>query len=322
MASLTPERMDWFLTTLEKQAAEPLSRGAVALGAGATGAAIGGLGWGRKRYQEARQQGADRMQALGAGLKGGLVGAGVGGAAGAGLGAALPNGAGKTVRDFGGQMAHMWTGFGGRQGLARFGGGTAQTGKRLHTAEDVVKQLAHGGEAKDPRMFAKWRQPIDRGQIEGLALKEQQHAEQAHKAMGRAQDLGLTSIPGAIRAFATHPVDAAKGAVGAMIHGTSGAQKALAIGLPGAMATYGAVRRPGEGETRLGNVASSVGQALPYTLPMIPTSMALSMVPGIPNPGQVLSNTFGHVGKRVGDAAQRVVTGDPAANNQAGGGVA
>jgi hypothetical protein len=212
----------------------------------------------------------------------------------------------------------MWTGAGGKQGLARFGGGTAQTEARKLVAKETV-EAAEKGVARDPRMFAKWRKPIDQQQILGLAQKEHQHAIQAHAAMQAAQDRGLTSIPGAIGAFATHPVDAAKDAVGAMIHGTSTAQKALALGLPGAFAAYGAVRRPGEGETRLGNIASSVGQALPAALPMMPTSMALSMLPGAPNPGMAVGSALGRVGKRVGDTVQR--TFSPGQVQPANGGV-
>ena len=316
MPSVTPQAMAAFVQELEKQAFVPtaqLTRGGLALGAGLTGGTIGGMYQGSSEYNKARQQGATRTQALRAGLKGGVTGGAIGGAAGAGLGAIAPGMGGK-LRDFGGQMLHMWTGAGGKKGMETFGGGAAQTRQRV---ADAAKQLekAHAGQLEDPRFFGRHydkmmgRAPIGKDKILAMAQKEHESAQLGHKAMERAQELGLTSLPGAAKAIVTNPIEAAKGAYGAMAHGTSGAQKALALGLPGAFAAYGAIRKPQEGETRLGNIAGSVMGAVPAALPMMPSSIALSMIPGIPNPGMAASRALEHGGKAMGNAVQRAVVG-------------
>ena len=309
MPNITPEVMAAFLQELEKCAFVPsaqLTRGGIALGSGLTGATIGGLYQGKKRYSQARAEGASVGGALGAGLKGGVVGAGIGGAVGAGAGAALP-GVGRTVRDFGGQTLHMWTGAGGKHGLQAFNSGAAQTAKRLEEAATNVAK-ARSGELADPRFLARFRKPIDKAGIQTLADKAHVDAGIAHKAMLHAEDLGLTSLPGAVKAFATRPGEAARGAVGAMVHGASRAQQVAAVGIPGGMAAYGALHKPKEGETRLGNIAGSVGQAVPMMMPWMPTSIALSMLPGMPNPGMAASNALGRSGKAVGNVVQRAVS--------------
>ena len=318
MPSVTPQTMVAFLLELEKMAFVPtaqLTRGGLALGAGLTGGAIGGMYQGGKEYRQAREQGQGRVQALGAGLKGGLKGGTVGGAAGAGLAAVAPGMGGK-VRDFGGQMLHMWTGAGGKKGMEAFGGGAASTLAQKNLAKETL-EAAHAGTAKDPRMLGGFRDrvmgraPIDKAGILSLAEKEHAGAVKGHAAMERAQELGLTSLPGAAKAIVTNPLAAAKGAYGAMVHGASPAQQVAAVGIPGALAAYGALRKPQEGETRMGNVAGSVLGAIPAALPMMPTSIALSMLPGMPNPGMLASRAMEHGGKAVGNTVQRVIGKKP-----------
>lgn len=317
MPSVTPAVMRSFLGELGKEAgllgsSASLGRGGVALGAGLTGAALGGLSTGQSGYVKARQEGQGRLDALGAGLKGSLKGMAIGGAAGGALGAVAPKSMGKTVRDFGGQTLHMWTGYGGKRGLARFGGGTAQTGERMMAARKA-EQAAHeaissGGRVSDPRLLAKWRSPKTNQELLEMAQKEHQAAQQGHAAMAKAQDMGLTSVPGVIKAYASSPIEAAKASWGAVAHGTSAGQKALMLGIPGGMAAYGAIRKPQEGESRLGNTLGSVGQALPgLMMPVMPSSIAMAFAPGAAsvNPAMMAGTALEHTGKAVGGVVGR-----------------
>ena len=308
MPNITPEVMRAFLEELEKCAFVPsaeLTRGGIALGSGITGAAIGGLYQGKKRYSQARAEGRGVGGALGAGVVGGLKGGAIGGAIGAGTGGAF-QGVGRTVRDFGGQTLLMWTGAGGAKGLEAFGGGAAATAKRLGGAEAALAS-AKAGTLADPRLLASWRKPIGEKGILDLAAKEHAHAVAAHAAMQRAQEVGITSLPGTVKALATRPGEAVRAAWGAAADGTTNVQKALVLGIPGGIAAHGAIRKPKEGETRLGNAVGGLAGAAPLAMPWMPSSMLLSLAPGIPNVGMSASAALGKGGKTIGDAVQRTV---------------
>ena len=327
MRSVNPVLMQAFLDALEKDAFVPssqLTRGGMALGAGLTGATIGGLYQGGKKYHEAREQGATRTQALKSGRGGAAVGAGVGGAAGAGLGAAgkLPEGIpliggknpGAAVREFGGQMAHIWTGAGGRHAMRDLGAGSALSLERSVAAEKALR-AAQEGKGTDPRMLAgmplvgRLFKPLQQEELVSRATKELSHAQKAHAAMERAEAAGITSIPGAVKAFVNPKTtrEAAGAAYGAAMHGSGPVQKAIVLGLPAATIGMGAIRKPEEGETRLGNIGSAVAGSAAMAMPWMPASIPLSFAPGIPNPMMAAGKVLEHGGRAVGNVASKAV---------------
>jgi hypothetical protein len=288
MPSVTPELMRAFLSELEKTGAPfaPVAQKFIR-GAAATGGVLGGVTGMTRGYSKARQEGQTRGEALQSGLKKGLIGAGIGAGAGAGIGALGKFKApivgevnpGQAIHNFGGHTLHQWTGVG---KASDFGGASAQT---QHYLNEAMK----GG---------------DRA---GIA-----RAQKAHEAMLGAERMGLTSLPGAAKAFATKPGEAARAGWNAAIHGTTTGQKAMMFGLPVAMgaATLAMPGQDAEGKGRsFGSMAAST---LPLMLmPWNPASMAMAMAPvaGVADisPSHILGKGLSAAGGAVGGTAGKVV---------------
>jgi hypothetical protein len=289
MPSITPEVMRAFLREIEKTSAPitPIARRFIG-GAAATGGAMGGAAGFLSGYNKAREEGQSRTQAIGSGFTRGLLGAGIGAGAGAGIGALgkfkLPwlgeVNPGQALHNFGGHALHQWTGY----GKARdFGGATAQTEHYL-------------------------QQAIQSGDQAAIA-----NARKAHEAMQKAEEMGLTSLPGAVKAFATRPREAARAGWNAAIHGTTKGQKALMFGLPAALTGVSMLMPGQDAEGRARTLGSSLVSTVPMMLlPWNPASLTLAMAPamaGLPDisPFSLVSSGAADVGGAVGGAVAKGV---------------
>jgi hypothetical protein len=256
---------------LVKEALDPsvvsaMTRSLKGLGAGAgMGAAVGGLGGAAvgaaQGYHARRQEGGSVLQGLGGaavgalgGAKTGLIGgAALGGAAGA-LRPAYAEALTPYLQGashFGQRQVHALTGVGDRGYLRSIGGGAQEATERLHAARGA-RQAAMSG--AHPELYAQARQEFE-GAQKGLQAAE------------KAEDMGLTSLPGYARALLHNPKEALKSGFGEQWHGAGPGGKALLFGLPAAFAGNELVHggKDEEGRGRFERAGRSLGQGLAYT---------------------------------------------------------
>lgn len=248
-----------------------------AVGAGLTLATLGALGGGVSRYYQAKLQGSSTGDALGEGLRGGLTGAAAGGLVGAGIGG---TGVGGAISRFGQRQLHGLTGWAPEGGLHAMRAGSYNAKQRMARAQAALRALEHsGGTAQQ-------------------AARLQQEARRAAKGLAaaiEAERMGLTSLPGYVRAIGKHGlVPVLQAGAREQLQGTSTAQKALILGLP----AYGALRawrspadeRDSRGLSRGARIGESVG------------SLVGGVVGGaVPIVGQLaLQEGTGRVGRAVG----------------------
>jgi hypothetical protein len=227
---------------------------------GALGAAHGAYrGWRDARAEGAGEEGA-ALRALGGGAKEGLTGAAIGG-----LGGALAGGAGAIARPelaarvadalergpgaigaftrFGQRQVHSLTGWKPEGGLEAIRGGAWDQRENAVGALGALRGARAGG---------------DEIAI-GRAAERAQKAERARGAAQRVEDLGMTSLPGALGAMKKDPIGALRTGAAHQWHGMGRAEKALFLGVPAAqlgMAAAGNDEHKGEhvGEG-IGNLA-------------------------------------------------------------------
>lgn len=239
--------------------------GGAGVGAG-IGALVGAGAGGVQAYRKARQEGGTIGQSLGAGAGGAAGGIGKGLAIGAGVGAlggAATPGTVQRIRD-----------------SATAGGALARFGQRqLHGVTGWRPQGGYGalGEAgrNQLRMGAyDAQQALHQAVASGKGVE---NARKAFDASAKAEGMGLTSLPGYVRAIKEHGLGASTKALGAdMWHGNPGVMgKAMAFGLPAAALLNGggqeaelAQRGAGRGERighRIGDTLGGVvGAPLPF----------------------------------------------------------
>jgi hypothetical protein len=240
------------------------------LGLGA-GALVGGARAGKDSYGAARERGASApgalLSAIGGGLggavrgaaKGAVLGAGAGGLAGAltptrtlaatrGL-QKLDNTAG-TLSNFGQRQVHSLSGWkpgGAARSVERIGAGAAPARKEL--AE------------------------LGKGLAEGVPVKSLDRAAKSLAAADKAQEMGLTSLPGYAKSLKTNGLlPTVSAGMKSQWDAAGGKGKALMLGLP-ALSVAQAARapegegKPGRGE-RIGKVVGSTlgGVAAPLSL--------------------------------------------------------
>jgi len=278
-------------------------------GAGASLGAVGGAGLGAgvggvRGYQQARQQGATKGQALLYGLGGGMKGMALGGAAGLTAGGAagglLRGGAGVARRTaelggatgavsrFGQRQMHALTGAL-PQGMPRLsaqrsiGVGGADLASQLNKAKAGLAKAAPGS-----REAASAQKQI------GSLSKGMEHAR-------ALEQMGATNLPGYVKALASRDAGKVlKHTAGSQWHGTPGVGgKLMAFGMPAGfvgMETLGKPQPGQEGESKLRRGAKSVATNLPFLLPM---GMA----------GQLVAS--GAAGKLMGRRGGRVPNPEP-----------
>lgn len=277
--------------------------GVGALAGGVLGAAVKG---GRK-FKEDRAQGASVTEALGGSLGHALAGAGrgalVGGAIGAGTGGAvgaINPAAGNRFRaalskmpgaDFGQRQVHTFTGWKPEGGLAAIGHGAAP---RLGAVRQAEQELfaARGGQGK--------RSLVDRvtgrSAVRG-AEKRVENARAAYDAGRKAEEMGLTSLPGYAKALRDRPVgEVLRTAVNDQWKGMSPAMKGLTVGLP-ALELAGALGSSNEPDEQGRSKGERIGRSLAQTAGgflLSPLTMTGQMVAGT-----ALSRAGGSAGRLV-----------------------
>lgn len=254
--------------------------GAAGAGIGAGGAlgalAGGGLG-GLRGYREARDLGFSRGESAAYAAQRGLKGAAKSGVLGAAAGGAAGLAGGQKARElaqglvqrgtagapsrFAQRQLHSLTGYADREGLKAMGGGAETARKRLVAAG---KALADAAPEKA-----------------GKHLKEIKRARAGLDAATKAEEAGLTSIPGIVKGLTGNaalqgkrlsPLEAAKTMVGEQWHGSGVGGKALMFGMP-ALGAASALRPGGPeedqaGQGRLERAGRALGTGLAYATPL------------------------------------------------------
>lgn len=226
-----------------------VQRGLGGLGAGAgLGGLVGAAAGGVHGYREAKQQGAGTGDAVLHGLLRAPGGAGKGALLGSlGLGAleaagAIPGAAGAATK---------------APGIL---GSAARFGQRQ----------VHGLTGWTPRGFLDTEGARAIGAGTPLGNKP---SAKAMAAAGRAQELGITSLPGFARSFMKQPVETIRAGVGHQWHAGSKLDKAMMVGLPAAAAASEFARDP---EGRGGRLAGNAVQLGSLALGPVPLAGQLA----------------------------------------------
>jgi hypothetical protein len=264
----------------------------VGMGLGGIGAgAVGGV----RGYREAKAQGATTGQAIMGGAARGLAAAGKGALIGAGAGAATgvaghyiaPAAAEKAraaltnhsaFARFGQRQAHGLTGYTPAQGLASIRHGAAPRLEEANAAKATLDRL-HGGE--DLRSgWQKFRGVTHEDMVAG-ATKQHGRAQKSYEAGLKAEQMGLTSVPGYLKSLRKDPLGTVGAAARDQWDGTSAPMKAMMVGIPAAQLGSAAMQDPHqlnrEGKTRgraLGEATAGLASGLLMNpLPLV-TQMA------------------------------------------------
>lgn len=243
-----------------------MTRSIKGLGAGAgMGAAVGGLAGtaigAAQAYRARRAEGGSVLQGVGSGVGGALEGAKkglIGGAAlGGAVGALRPAYAEaltphlRAASHFGQRQVHTLTGVGDAGYVRSIGAGSHEAAQRFQAAQKA-RQVALSG--AHPELYAS-------------ARTEFEQARRALDASRKAEDMGLTSLPGYVKALARDPKGALQAGFGEQWHQGGAGTKALLFGLPAAMAASELAHggKDEEGHGRFERAGKSLGQGLAYS---------------------------------------------------------
>lgn len=278
-------------------------------GAGAgMGAALGGIagaGVGAvKSYRDARSRGEGiggavaegAGGALGGVTKGALVGAGLGAGAGAVAGHLRPSAVSNVVHGeapvlssaarFGQRQVHGLTGWAPEGGIQSIRGGAYDAKERVSSAESALRG------AKDSATRA-------------AATKELEHAGKGLAASEKAEQMGLTSLPGIARSMKNNGVvNTLKADVANQWSGAGVGSKALMVGIPAMGAVQALTAEDGEAYSRRPSERVGKGEAVGSNIGQAVGGMLGSSVPII---GQtVLGAPIGFAGKMIGRGVDRL----------------
>jgi len=300
MPELTEHLLNGFRAGLRKEAgfADLMSRAAPRLrsagslaGVGALAGSLAGGGLaGTKAYREAKEEGHGTaraaLHALGGGLGGAvsgaaggaLLGGAVGGASGLGKNLTARTGAIGAASRFGQRQIHALTGVLNPAELESIGGGAATARSAYKALEDKAFQHATtpGGAFSD---YA--------GKL--------QKAQRGLDASVRAQDMGLTSIPGYLRSMKEHGLAPTLGAsIKDQWHSMTPGNAALMVGLPAALAAGTLIKKehptgPGKGEELGRNIGGLVGGIAGGAMPIVGNAVV----------GSLASSAGGQIGKGI-----------------------
>jgi hypothetical protein len=249
------------LGNLGRNVAEIAAKRVGGVGAGAGvgalgGAALGGAVGGVKSYKDARAEGADGMGAVARGLGGGLQsavsGAGLGALAGGALGAAGLNTAALERRtDLLGSSAR----FGQRQVHGLTGAVPMGPGSKIERIRAMGAGAAPAQARLDAALKAKAPEEVVGRARAGLA------------AASRAEELGMTSVPGFAKAVATRPMEALPAAVMSSWRGAGPTERVLQFGLP-ALGIASSLSSPDRGAVAESALGATAPLVVPSTLPL------------------------------------------------------
>jgi hypothetical protein len=262
-------------------------------GAGAVvGAAGGAVAGGVGRYRKARREGGGIGGSLAAGVGGAASGAGKGALLGAGAGALAGAAAPKALY---GQMAEMKGALG---AASRFGQ------RQVHAATGWLPT------AGDPKSIEKIRggaysarQTLEKAIAEKRAPEAVSRARGGLDAAEKAQQMGLTSVPGYAKSLRAKPLETVRAGMAEQWRSGGVGMKALTVGLPavGAVSALRSAESPtgaGKGERVGRELAATAGGLLTAPLPFVP--------------GQVVSSALGSAGGFIGRGVDRLRGRKPA----------
>ncbi len=271
-------------------------------------------------------------------LIGGAIGAGVGGATGA-----INPAAGEKFRNalknlpganFGQRQVHTFTGWKPKGGLAEIGHGASsrlgavrRAEQELFAARNAGKPISEavslseearkflpsgktlGGDVRYPKAR---RSLVDRvmgrSAVEA-AQKRVENARAAYEAGRKAEEMGLTSIPGYVKALRDRPVgEVLRTAVNDQWKGMSPAMKALMIGLPAAelaSAVWSKDEPDAQGDSKGERIGRSLAQTAGGFL-LSPLTMTGQMVAGT-----ALSRAGGAIGRAAGRGKGKLLPPPP-----------
>lgn len=289
MNEYTLHMMRAFQDELEKRAVNPkgllrsagsfLKGQAGAAGAGmGVGAAAGGLVGagvqGYRGYQQAKEQGATTGQALLEGAGKGLGGATRGAALGAGLGGAAGLVGGARARQlaeqaiqggnpvalsarFGQRQLHSVTGYADKKAIQGMRAGSYEAKNRAADAEKKLHNL-WGQSNVDPKALRQ-------------AAMEHQKASKGLQSAQKAEDMGLTSLPGYLKSLAKNPIDTVRTGIAEQWRGSGPSGKLMVAGVPVLSAAGEAVTPSKQGEPgRLERTGRSFAGGLAFGAAPIP----------------------------------------------------
>jgi hypothetical protein len=178
--------------------------------------------------------------------------------------------AGTGISNFGKRQLHGLTGWTPEAGIESIGAGAANARKWQTEAATAVKKNESGA----PQSLRRARESV--------------------RANETAQDMGLTSLPGTVKAFAKDPRAAAKASWDQQWNGTSRLEKGLLIGLPAAGLANDAISEDdGHKGERLGaGIASTAAGIATGGLPLIP--------------GMIAGTAAGYLGGKAGHGVDRL----------------
>ena len=302
----------WLTKTVPELLARRGAGVAGGLGVGGMVGGLGGLGLGGYRgYQQAREEGAGVGQALGhgvvKGLRSGLIGAGVGAGAGA-LGGSLlsPKGVdrmttmGKGIgaaSRFGQRQLHGVTGWVPEGGLESIRAGSYGAKKALKGAEERFL-AAKGGDASPgfvDRVLGRSPEQVKHKAVT-KAEKELLQARKARDASVKAEDMGLTSVPGYLRSLKNNGVGSTvRAGLADQWHGSGGTTgKAMMLGLP-AMSVAQEMSQPDQpgGPGKLERIGGALGEGLGFSLAPLPLAGQALAISGLGALGKMPGKLLG-----------------------------
>lgn len=184
---------------------------------------------------------------------------------------------GGVAKRFGQRQVHGltgWTpqGFMNPAGIREMRAGATEAAERLTAAE---RSVAPGPGKYRPglvdRVLGRGPEQVQRNAVEAKH-NELSQARKAYQSAQKAEDMGLTSLPGYARALAQHPGEALRTGFAEQWHGMGPGGKALMVGLPG-LGVASELSKPGEpgGPGRFERAGTRLGE-LAYTMGPLPLS--------------------------------------------------
>jgi len=277
-----------FQDELDKVAlVNPIIGSAATLGVGGA-LAGGGLGYLRAKMQG--QEGAEALKSMG---RGALVGGGAGAAGGAGLAALAPR-VGGAVSRFGQRELHGLTGWKPEGGLHAIRGGAYDAREGVQEARKALTSAQSAAKTNFDPVVALQHQKSIAGAEKGLTS-----ALERRQAAVKAEEMGLTSIPGMLKSVKQHGLMPTLGAAtDVAIKGQHPAMAAAQVGLPLAFAAHEAVRHRPEGtegsraEAIGSNIGQGIGGVIGMPLPVVGSTM--------------IGEGLGRVGRLVGKGVNKL----------------
>ena len=182
------------------------------------------------------------------------------------------SGMGTSISNFGQRQLHGLTGWAPKGGLKAIGGGSADAEARLFAA-------TKGANPEDAKGW-----------------KEFLGAHEALRAHQKAENMGLTNLPGLARSAVKDPLGTAKATWDAQMKGTSAGTKALMLGLPAVGLASAVHGETPEGQTKGQNIGYQAGQ--------IVGGIAGSAIPIVGS--MAAGEAVGRVGKAIGGGIDKL----------------